>query len=203
MTSPVTGGDLLGQAIGYALRSVAAVTPMLLTRPTPCADWDLLMLLRHSCESLSALGEGMDLGRVHQAAADNDAPGTDPAELFTARASGLLDRWSRFSWPWVCVGEQRLAVTDFAAAGALEVAVHGWDVGRACGQRRPVPAPLAERLLAVAPLLVTDADRASPPGQGASSAPLFGPPVAIRPTASASDRLTAFLGRTWSCEQPE
>jgi len=203
MTSPAAGSDLLVQAIGYALRSVEAVTPTQLARPTPCADWDLSMLLLHSCESLAALGEGVQLGRVHQAAADQDATHANEARLFIYRASGLLDRWPRFWRPWICVGEHRLALTDFAAAGALEVAVHGWDVARACGQRRPIPAPLAERLLAIAPLFVTDADRASPQGLGTPAAPLFGPPVEVSSAASASDQLAAFLGRTWARGQPE
>ncbi|MDP9319453.1 MAG: hypothetical protein M3O94_10385 [Actinomycetota bacterium] len=29
-------------------------------------------------------------------------------------------------------------------AGAIEVAVHGWDVAVACGQQRPLPEQLAE-----------------------------------------------------------
>src|SRR5215469_5343285 len=195
MTSPLTADDLLRQAIAYALRSVAAVTPELMTRPTPCTEWDLTMLLRHSCESLAALVEGAHLGCVGPAAAADGAVCTDAAGLFTARAVGLLGRWAQFSRPWVLIGEYRLAVTDFAAAGALEIAMHGWDVAQACGGRQPLPASLADRLLAVAPLLVTDADRTPLPGPGTPAARLFGPPLTTPPGASASDRLAAFLGR--------
>jgi uncharacterized protein (TIGR03086 family) len=195
MTSPAASDDLLEQAVGYALRSVAAVTPEVLTWPTPCAGWDLNMLLQHSCESLAALSEGANLGCVGQAAGAN-RPCADAAGLFTARARDLLDDWPRFCRPHVLIAGLRLAVTDFAAAGALEIAVHGWDVTQACGRPQPIPAVLAARLLAVAPLLVTDADREPRPGPGTSSAPLFGPALAVSPAAGASDRLTAFLGRT-------
>jgi uncharacterized protein (TIGR03086 family) len=67
----------------------------------------------------------------------------------------------------------------------VEIAVHGWDVAQACGRPRPIPPQLAEELLQLAPLLVTDADR---PGR-------FAPPVAVPAGASPGDRLVAFLGR--------
>ena len=70
---------------------------------------------------------------------------------------------------WTGPGHQRqvveiagcpLAASVMAAAAALEVAVHGWDISRACGQRQPIPRALAIDLLAVAPVLVP---RAPPP----------------------------------------
>ena len=73
-----------------------------------------------------------------------------------------------------------------AAAGAVEVAVHGWDISRACGQRQPIPRVLATDLLVIAPVLV--------PGTGRH--PLFAAPVTVAATATPSDRLAAFLGRT-------
>jgi uncharacterized protein (TIGR03086 family) len=203
MTSPATADGLLEQAVDYALRSVAAVTPGLLAGPTPCADWDLSMLLRHSCESLAALAEGVRVGCVGQAAAAGGTGCADAAGLFTARAAGLLEGWERFSRPWITIGEHRLNVTEFAAAGALEIAMHGWDVARACGWPEPIPAALADRLLAIAPLLVTDADRTPLSGPAGPARPLFGPAVTVPAGASASDRLTAFLGRTWTRGQQE
>jgi uncharacterized protein (TIGR03086 family) len=71
------------------------------------------------------------------------------------------------------------------AAGAIEIAVHGWDISQACGTRRPIPDPLAATLLRIAPLLIPDTGRD----------PLFGPPVPVPPRAGPGDRLVAFLGR--------
>ncbi|MGH3624198.1 MAG: hypothetical protein ACRDQ5_20820 [Sciscionella sp.] len=50
-------------------------------------------------------------------------------------------------------------------AGAVDIVVHGWDLAKGCGQRRPIPSSLAEEMLDLAPLFVTDADRppVSPP----------------------------------------
>jgi len=61
---PADGAQLLEPSIGYALGVVLAVTPELLSRPTPCPEWDLRMLLRHASESLAAFGEGIEAGRV-------------------------------------------------------------------------------------------------------------------------------------------
>jgi uncharacterized protein (TIGR03086 family) len=185
---PAEGARLLEPSIGYALGVVLAVTPEILPRPTPCRGWDLRMLLRHACESLAALGEGTEAGRVglHPAAEDADLA-ADPARAFRDRASQLLDAWTS-------PGHQRqaieiagcpLAASVMAAAAALEVAVHGWDISRACGQRRPIPRALAIDLLAIAPVLVPRAGRH----------PLFAAPVTVPATAGPSDQLAAFLGR--------
>ena len=190
-------GELLAQAVRYALGTVAVVTPDLLARPTPCRAWDLHMLLRHGCESLAALDEGFASGSVRLTAADDSelADCTEamaPAELFAARARTLLGSWAAGSRrSAVAVGDRPLAVDVVAAAGALEIAVHGWDIAQAAGSRLPIPPPLAMRLLHLAPLLVTGTDRA-PLGVP----PLFAAPAAVSCEACASDKLTAFLGRT-------
>ncbi|HEU5156765.1 MAG TPA: TIGR03086 family metal-binding protein [Streptosporangiaceae bacterium] len=72
-----------------------------------------------------------------------------------------------------------------ACVGAIEIAVHGWDIYHACGRPRPIPPTLAADLLALAPAVVTDAERPS----------RFAAPVSVPPSASPGDRLVAFLGR--------
>ncbi|HEY2312453.1 MAG TPA: maleylpyruvate isomerase N-terminal domain-containing protein, partial [Streptosporangiaceae bacterium] len=71
---PAEGAWLLKPSISYALRAVLAVTPELLSRPTPCRGWDLRMLLRHASESVAAISEGIEAGRVglDPAAEDRD-----------------------------------------------------------------------------------------------------------------------------------
>ncbi len=186
---PAEGARLLEPSISYALGAVPAVTPEELSRRTPCREWDLRMLLRHACESLAAFGEGIEAGRVGLDPAAEDAGlAADPARAFRDRACQLLNAWTS-------PGHQRqvvdiagcpLAASVMAAAAALEVAVHGWDISRACGQRQPIPRSLAIDLLAIAPVLVPRAGRY----------PLFAAPVAVAATAGPSDRLAAFLGRS-------
>jgi uncharacterized protein (TIGR03086 family) len=186
---PAEAARLLEPSISYALGVVPAVTPEFLARPTPCREWDLRMLLRHASESLAAIGAGIEAGRVglDPAAEDGDLV-ADPAQAFRDRACQLLDAWtnSRRQRQVIEIAGCPLAASVLAAAAALEVAVHGWDITRACGQRQPIPRTLALDLLVIAPMLV--------PGTGRH--PLFAAPVTVAATASPSDRLAAFLGRT-------
>jgi uncharacterized protein (TIGR03086 family) len=177
---------LLEPAIGYALDAIQAVTPDLLSRATPCRGWDLRMLLRHASESLTALCEGACGGRVGLRPAAEDAT-ADPVRTFRDRAGLLLGAWTSAPGPpeVIAIADRCLPPGILAAAGALEIAVHGWDMSQACGQCRPIPALLAADLLEVASLLV--------PALGRD--PLFAAPVAVAPMADPSDRLAAFLGR--------
>ena len=80
-----------------------------------------------------------------------------------------------------------------ACTGAVEIAVHGWDVsaargragcgGAGCGGVRPIPAVLATRMLRLGPLLVTGREG------------LFAVPVDVPAQASPGDRLVGYLGR--------
>jgi uncharacterized protein (TIGR03086 family) len=190
---PAEDARLLEPSISYALGMALAVTPELLSRPTPCGEWNLRMLLRHACESLAAFGEGIETGSVGlDPAAEDEDQAADPARAFRDRAGQLLDAWTA---PGPGPGPRRqvidiagcpLAASVMAATAALEVAVHGWDISRACGQRHPIPHALATGLLAVAPVLVPRAGRH----------PLFAAPVPVAATADPSDRLAAFLGRS-------
>ena len=187
---PAKGARLLEPSINYALGVALAVSPELLSRPTPCGEWDLRMLLRHVCESLAAFGEGIDAGRIGlDPAAEDRALAADPARAFRDRAGQFLDAWTgpgHQRRQVVEIADRPLAASVMAAAAALEVAVHAWDISRACRQRQPIPHALATGLLAIAPVLVPRTSRH----------PLFAAPVTLAATAGPSDRLAAFLGRS-------
>ncbi|HEX8006375.1 MAG TPA: TIGR03086 family metal-binding protein [Trebonia sp.] len=186
---PTEAARLLEPSISYALGAVLAVTPELLPRPTPCRSWDLRMLLRHACESLAAIGEGIEAGRVDlDPGAEDGNLAADPVRAFRNRADRLLDAWTSrgHQRQVIQIADCPLAASVMAAAAALEVAVHGWDISRACGQRQPIPPALATSLLVMAPVLVPPTGRH----------PLFAEPVTVPATASPSDRLAAFLGRS-------
>ena len=187
--TPATLG-LLERAVGYGLCSLEVVTEDALTDPTPCAGWDLRTLLGHVQESLAILRAGLDAGCVDL---EPPAPAGLPADRaedlvggFRRAAEELLETWqaTKAAEP-VRVGEHRLEPATLELVGAIEIAVHGWDVARACGQRRPIPPRLAQELLVLASLLVRRADRPA----------RFAPPVRPAPEATPSDHLLAFLGR--------
>lgn len=191
MTCPELGAPgpgLLAAAVGYALRASGPVTAGLLSGPTPCRGWDLRMLLRHGAESLAVLREGITAGQLglHPDAESAEVL-ADPAAEFRTRAVALLGacHGAAGRHPLVSVSGRCLPVGLAAGVGALEIAVHGWDISRACGLREPIPGPLARWLLEISPLLV--------PRDGRD--PLFAAPVDIGPGRGLSDRLAAWLGR--------
>lgn len=188
------GGALLERSLGFTLGGLQLVTPEAMTRDTPCVAWDLEQLLLHMDRSLLALHEAIAVGHLdldpetdlNAVYADYGDPRTDPVSALKNRACRLVGDWlgpSRAGT--VTVADRSLRAEVVAAAGAVEVTVHGWDVGRACGADRPVPAALAVELLQVCALLVDDDDRPH----------RFGPPVPVATAAPAGDRLVALLGR--------
>ncbi|MGH3761099.1 TIGR03086 family metal-binding protein [Actinophytocola sp.] len=181
--APLLGGvGLLERAINYTLGVLHPVRGAELSAPTPCGSWTLHDLLVHVDESLLALHEAAG-GHVDLAPAGR-TPG-DPVTAVRNHASGLLGAWTSSRHTGVTIGDAVLTTGILATAGALEVAVHGWDVARATGRSRPLPPALAEELLALCPLLVRDLDRPA----------RFAAPVPVPASALAGDRLLAFLGR--------
>jgi uncharacterized protein (TIGR03086 family) len=186
------GLALLERATGYTRGCLGLVTPGALGRATPCRGWDLAALLAHMRDSLDALCEAADVGAVGLDAAPpcgDETPGAspeDPVEALRLRACRLLGAWTRPDRAdVVAVGGSPLASDLLAGAGALEVAVHGWDVAAACGAPRPLPDCLATELLALVPRVVAPEDR-----------PVrFAPPVPVPPGTPAGARLVALLGR--------
>ncbi len=189
---------LLGGAIRYALGACAQVMPTEMTRPTPCADWDLAALLAHLATSMADLESALRTGSADPWAGDpgpaspapgRPAPGVgrpgDPVEVLRDQAANLLitcyahQGRNRF----VQLAGVPLAAGIVAAAAAVEIAVHGWDVSAARGPAEEIPPGLAVRMLGLCPLLVASRDG------------LFAPPVAVPPGAPPGARLVAYLGR--------
>jgi uncharacterized protein (TIGR03086 family) len=181
--------ELLEQAVGYALATTALATPRLLPQATPCAGWDLRTLVLHVGDSLSVLTDALQAGQI----GDGPAPGgePDPVACLRRRARALLGACAtaRAGGRLVAIADRELTASVVTAAGAIEIAVHGWDISVACGVRQPVPPGLAAALLPLASLLIPRTTRAG----------LFADPVPVPEAACPGDRLVAFLGRRpWS-----
>jgi uncharacterized protein (TIGR03086 family) len=180
-------GEPLQDSVNYARKIVHAVTVQELSHATPCAEWDLRALLNHLNDSLATLCTARRTGRV----------GLDPLLLACDKDDGPLATFDRYSAVLlehgprrrvsrgVLVGDLPLAEHLLVAAGAIEISVHGWDIGQAIGRPDSLPEGLATELLTVAPLVVDDTCRS----------PLFGPIVAVPPTSGPATQLLAYLGR--------
>jgi uncharacterized protein (TIGR03086 family) len=180
---------LLGHAVSYALASAGRATPQLLPLATPCAGWDLRTLLLHVSDSLGVLAGALRAGHVSLGAPPAHEPiaGADPVACLRRRARDLLGACAAAGAEerLVAIADRELTVNLVAATGAIEVAVHGWDISAACGVCHPVPPGLAAQLLPLAPVLIP---RATRPG-------LFADPIPAPEASCPGDRLVAFLGR--------
>jgi uncharacterized protein (TIGR03086 family) len=179
----MTGCELLRRAVHYAIACADLIEPPLLAEATPCRAWNLGMLLIHLSESMDAITEGLTCGVV----------ALTPAAGLDGNPGSVRSRCARLlaAIPAAPTGElvgiADLSLTDdaLAYAGAMEVAVHGWDIAVACGHPRPIPAQLASPLLKAADLLLPASARPD----------LFAEPLRPPVPATPSGTLLAFLGR--------
>jgi uncharacterized protein (TIGR03086 family) len=187
---------LLASAISYALAACVQVAPGEMTLPTPCADWDLEALLAHLAASMADLESALRTGHLDLEPDDPSTPhpddpaisaldGDDPVELLRDRAANLLFACYAHHGPdrFVMVGGLPLPAGIVSCTGAVEIAVHGWDIRAARGRGGSIPPALATRMLRLSPLLVTGREG------------LFGTPVQVPAQASPGDQLIAYLGR--------
>jgi uncharacterized protein (TIGR03086 family) len=186
--APSGAVTLLASAISYALGACVQVARREMTLPTPCTDWDLEALLAHLAASMADLESALRTGHLDPepddpATPDPDDPaipaldGDDPVELLRDRAANLLFACYAHHGPdrFVLVGDLPLPAEIVTCTGAVEIAVHGWDVRAARGRGVPIPPALAIRMLRLSPFLVTGREG------------LFGTPVQVPAQASPGD----------------
>jgi uncharacterized protein (TIGR03086 family) len=174
--------ELLERALGYTRGALATVGPDR-SGPSPCAGWSLADLLDHMDDGLDAFLEAAG-GAVRVPVEVAPGPGAD-LELLQRKACHLLGVWSAPTPPLVLVGDRLVPSGLLVSAAALEIAVHGWDVGQATGAHHGLPDDLARALMPVAHLVVTPDDR---PGR-------FAMPRLTHPDAGSGEVLLGFLGR--------
>jgi uncharacterized protein (TIGR03086 family) len=185
-TSPPRSVALLDSAVAYTRAALQPARRSPLDLPTPCAGWALGHLLLHMEDSLEAITEAAEVGRVVVEDNPRRLDADRIVDRVVQRACHLHGAWTaRSTSAPVAVGGLALGRDTVVLVGALEIAVHGWDVAEATGWPSPLPEELAVDLLDVAHAVVTPADRGR----------RFAPAHAVPPTASAGTRLLAHLGR--------
>jgi len=177
----VAGIDLLQRALDYTRATLETVTCADVARPTPCAGWDLADLLAHMEDALDAFAEAAD-GTVALSSAA-PTPLEVRVQALQEKACGLLRAWMEASQASVDIGGHPLPVDAIARIAALEIAVHGWDVGQTTGRGGPLPEPLAAALLPSALRIALAGDER------------FGPPLPVDVEAPAGTHVLALLGR--------
>ena len=160
--SPPASVAVLDSAITWAHGCLQTARTSDLNLPTPCAAWDLGELLAHMEDSLEALGEAAEVGRVRVTDRPQQADPGRTIDRLVQRACAIRAAWlHRPTSAPINVGDLALGRDTLAMVGALEIAVHGWDVARAVGADLDLPEDLALRLYPVAVAVVTPDDRGS------------------------------------------
>jgi uncharacterized protein (TIGR03086 family) len=179
------------QACAATDQVVARISPDQLHLPTPCSEWDVRAVLNHVVGTLSLGAALLSDTAPAVAMGPGELPATDVLDsdplkayrtgveaLLTAAGDDALDR--PHTTP---LGD--MAGTVLGGFTTLDIAVHGWDLAVATGQRRALDDDLAETLLAFARQTITADTRA----------PRIGPEIPAAAEAPSTDRLVAYLGR--------
>jgi uncharacterized protein (TIGR03086 family) len=180
---------LLERASEQTAAIIAAIPDGQAGLATPCPDWDVGTLVRHLV--------GQDLRNflvvARGDAADWQAPadelGEDWAAAFRDRAGQLMAVWraADLEKQVAMPGGGRAALDGLVDQQIAELAVHGWDLVVATGQRADLDPVLAEHALAWSHQTLR------PEFRGPDRA--FGFEVPVPPDAPAYQRLAGWFGR--------
>ncbi|WP_197502037.1 TIGR03086 family metal-binding protein [Mycobacterium sp. E2733] len=152
-----------------------------LSRPTPCAEFDVAQLTDHLLNSITALG-GMVGAEIPER-----TEGDSVERQVVAAARPALDAWHRHGLDG-CVpfGKGELPAKSACAVLSVEFLVHAWDYAVAVGHEIHAPEPLSEYVLGLAREVIRPEFRG---GAG------FDDPVDVPEDAGALEQLVAFTGR--------
>ncbi|MBO0771155.1 MAG: TIGR03086 family protein [Actinobacteria bacterium] len=189
MTSEDGTLALLERALGQTADVIAAIRPDQAGLATPCPDWDVRELVRH------VAGQGLSnfLVRARGETADWQAPtgelGDDWAAEFRSRADELMAVWraADLGRPVAVPGGGQAPLRNRADQQITELAVHGWDLARATGQRAELDPAVAEHALGWSRQMLRPEFRG--PGKA------VGAEVPVSPDAPAYQRLAGWFGR--------
>lgn len=189
MTSAIEPITALQRSYEDLARVVAGLTPEQLDQPTCCPDWDVRGVLNHvlgAARMYVGTNDGVLVGEDA-----GDLLGGDPQDAIARTRDENVRSWRA---PGATEGERTYPFGTLPAAAGLisnvgEVAVHAWDVASATGHATPIDEEVAALVLAFYQQVPMDDLRAHG---------VYGPELDAPDTASASDRLLAFLSRKQS-----
>jgi len=180
--------DVLESELTINDKLLANLSTAELSHPTPCKEFDVGQLVAHMIAANTGL-TGMTRGEAWQERPPApDTPDDSPAARHLASSEELMQalRARDVFGETFDFGVVQMPGDVVLRQMVLEVVVHGWDLAKATGQRRPIDPELAAQLLVEAQAY----DGARTP-QGTP----YGPAVEVPSSASPGDRLVAFLGR--------
>jgi uncharacterized protein (TIGR03086 family) len=164
-------------ALDQMTELIAGTSPDQLSRPTPCAEWDVRALMHHVIGGLERFASMAAGQSVDWSAEIPDDIGPDPAARFRAGRTALDAAY----------GEHPENIERVRPTHLIETAVHGWDLAWATDRVGDLDPGVAETALAAA------RERLTPEVRKRTTA--FGQEVPTPASAPAYERLAGFLGR--------
>ena len=176
----------LSSAFDEAVAVVSKVKPDQWTFPSPCSEWDVRGVVNHMTMGAQMVAACVAGNEFSPAA---DPLGDDPAGALRAAADAAL---AAFTSDPSALG--RMIKMPFGEMPGAAVAgiftndefAHAWDVAKATGQSTDLNPAMAEGCLAAARQFITPDLREHG---------LFDAEKSVPATATAADRLAAFMGR--------
>lgn len=183
--------EALEQAFATTRSVLVNVTRDQLDHPTPCASWDVRALVNHIVGGSHWFAATVEAGVSPEEGEAIDFAADDFVAAFD---QGVKASVAAFGAPGALDKTLKLPFGEFPGAAFLGLATtdtfaHGWDLAKATGQSTDLAPELAAQLLHGAKTSIPDQFR-GPDGK----AP-FGPAIEAPESATAADRLAAFLGR--------
>lgn len=183
--------DLLRRTFDQSRAVIEAVSAAQVTRPTPCAAFDVETLVGHMLFAADRVGSAGRRQAIEEAAPGAPrVPLGDWAAAMARAADAAVSAWRA---PGAFDGDIVLPFGTFPASFVammyvVEQATHAWDLAVAIGATERLDPALAETVLPLAHAIITPEIRGDEPMP-------FGPEVAVPADAPATDRLAGFMGR--------
>jgi uncharacterized protein (TIGR03086 family) len=123
---------LLDRARDHALPVIASISDEDLTRPTPCADYDVRALLDHL---LHVVVEFQKLAVKQDADFSHTPSYPDWRAQFPAETAKLVEAWGQPGADEGIAGNMQLPARTVGGLALLDLTIHAWDLAQATGQR--------------------------------------------------------------------
>jgi uncharacterized protein (TIGR03086 family) len=180
---------LLQRAVDNAAEVIGNVQPADLSKPTPCREWDVRMLLNHIIGSTYLFAGVINERPIDTRGPVPDLVGDNPVASYAAGAKAMMAAWRT---PGTLERRLKLPFAELPGAVAIQIItsdqiVHTWDLLQALGRGRSLDSELAGAALQIAERMYPVEGRR--PGLPIEAA------IPVVGDAPIQDRLAAHMGR--------
>lgn len=183
----------LAQAFATTPRILGKVTSDQYDEPTPCASWKVRDLTNHVMEAATWFAACVNGGVSPEPEQSNKVDYT-AGDVLANYDKAVVAALGAFGAPGAQEKMLKLPFGEmpgsaFMGLATTDVFTHGWDLAKSTGQSTDIDSAMANQLLVGVQATLSDGFR------GADGIAPFGPAVEAPASASAADKLAAFLGR--------